>query len=285
MPGLSVRSAVFIGEGWTSTAYRVNDEVVFKFPKRGTEWGELDREIAFLSYARPLLTLPVVEHLHQVRTSAGAPFGYAVYRHLPGQGVDPETLSRRARSALAADLAGFLRGLHAMPRSPEIERILAQEDERVVSKQYQSVAEEKVVPHLSHSERRCLANLFGRYLEDLVDAAGPARILQADLSAEHVLLVHESVTGILDWGDVCLGDADYDFSYLYVDFGEAFVRDVALRYGHPDPDRLVRKARYFSVVDQIETIADAGVRALVGQDTVAWQRLRTLLNEAVASTE
>jgi aminoglycoside 2''-phosphotransferase len=285
VPGLAVRSAVFIGEGWTSTAYRVNDEVVFKFPKRLAEWEELDREIAFLAHARPFLTLPVVEHLHQVRTSAGAPFGYAVYRNLPGEAVDPAKLSERARSALAADLAGFMRALHDMTPSPETGQILTHEDARAVSKQYQRVAEEKVAPHLSDAEGRCLTDLFTRYLEDPFNFAGSPRILHADLSTQHVLHADESVTGILDWGDVCLGDPDYDFSYLHLQLGEAFVRDVALRYGHPDPDRMVRKACYFGMVDQIDTIVYGGDRAVAGDQTAAWQRLRALLHKVDAADE
>jgi aminoglycoside 2''-phosphotransferase len=283
VPGLAVRSAVFIGEGWTSTAYRVNDEVVFKFPKRSADWEELDREIAFLAYARPFLTLPVVEHLHQVRTSAGAPFGYAVYRGLPGRAVNPEELPGHARSALAADLGGFLRALHAMRPGPEIQRILPRDDERAVSMQYERVADQSVAPRLSDAERRCLSDLFRRYLDDPLNFAALPRILHADLSAQHVLYADGSVTGILDWGDICLGDPDYDFSYLYLELGEAFVREVAFRYGHPDPDRMARKARYFSVVDQIDTIVYGGERAVAGDQAAAWQRLCGLLRETHGS--
>jgi hypothetical protein len=32
--GLVVRSADFLGEGWNSRAYLVNNELVFRFPKR-----------------------------------------------------------------------------------------------------------------------------------------------------------------------------------------------------------------------------------------------------------
>lgn len=67
VPGLAVRSAILLGEGWSARVYRVNDELVFKFPKRSAEWEELDREITFLAYARPWLPVPVAEHLYQIR--------------------------------------------------------------------------------------------------------------------------------------------------------------------------------------------------------------------------
>ena len=276
IPELTIRSAIPIGEGWTAVAYRVNDELVFKFPKRREEWEELDREIAFLAYARPHLQLPVVEHLHRVRDSAGAPNGYVVYRHLPGRAVQPENLSERARSALAETLAGFLRALHDMKPGP-VASILSREDEQAVASRYWEDAEDKIAPRLSAAERRRLSDLFARHLRDPRNFAGPSCILHADLSVDHVLCVDQAVTGILDWGDVCLGDPDYDFAYVYEDLGEAFVREMALHYGHADPERLVRKARYFTVVDQIETIVHGGDRALSGDEAESWQRLRVLL--------
>jgi aminoglycoside 2''-phosphotransferase len=276
VPELTIQSATPIGEGWTAVAYRVNDELVFKFPKRPAEWEEMDREIAFLAYARPYLRLPVVEHLHRVRDSAAAPNGYVVYRHLPGRAVQPDNLSRRARAALAEVLAGFLRALHDMQPGP-VASILPRDDEHAVARQYWEDAEGKIAPQLSGAERLRLSDLFAGHLDDARNLAGPSCILHADLSVDHVLCVDQAVTGVLDWGDVCLGDPDYDFGYLYEDLGEAFVRDMALHYGHADPERLVRKARYFTVVDQIGTIVHGADRALPGDEAESWQRLRMLL--------
>jgi len=273
---IAVRSATPIGEGWTAVAYRVNDELVFKFPKRNKTWEELDREIAFLKYARPSLPLTVAEHLQRVRESDGAPHGYVVHRNIPGNAVEPRSLSPRARSAVARVLAGFLHALHEISPSA-LSSILPHEDEYRTVQQYQRDAEEHIAPHLSRAERRRLSDLIARHLRDPLNFAGQARMLHADLSADHVLLVDESVTGILDWGDVCFGDPDYDFGYLYDDFGEAFVREMAAHYGHEDPDRLVRKARYFSIADQIGTIVYGSGEALPGDVEESWRRLHALL--------
>ena len=280
VPGLRIRSVSRLGEGWTAVAYLVNEELVFKLLKRASEWQQMDAEIAFLAYARDHLPLPVPEHLYQVRDSSGAPNGYAVYRHLPGSEVKPSALSPRARASLAAELGTFLRALHDLPPGP-VEHLLPREDERAVAIEYWNGAKEAVAPRLSSAEARRLDEMFARHVEDAENFAGPPRILHADLSVDHILQVDDRITGIIDWEDVNLGDADYDFSYLYLyeGFGEAFVRDVARHYGHRDPDRLLEKAQYYTVVDQVGTILHGGDRALPGDEAASWVRLHQLLGD------
>jgi len=72
-------------------------------------------------------------------------------------------------------------------------------------------------------------------------------------------------------------DPDYDFMYLFLDFGQAFVKEVARRYGHPDLEQLGIKLRYFGLVDQIDTILYGEGQALEGQTDTAWRRLKQLL--------
>jgi len=279
VPGLSVDSAKLIGEGWTARAYRVNDELVFKFPKRATDWDELDREIAFLAYARPLLPSPVAEHLFQIRKSLGAPHGYGVYRNLPGEAVRVSELSDAARAGLAASLARFLRSLHGLRVGAEMESVLRTAEERMVSEHRLSEAQEKVAPGLTVQERRCLAHLLDRYREAAGDFSEESRIIHADFSAQHILYAEGALTGILDWGEVSFGDPDYDFCYLYGEFGEAFVREVASQYGHPDVDGLVRKAHFYWLVDQIDAIAYGSGRAPAGDEEAAWRQLRAILHQ------
>src|SRR6185503_5502285 len=142
--------------------------------------------------------------------------------------------------------------------------VLSQEDERENARQYQRDAEAYIAPQLPTADWARVSDAIAAHVGDPRNFANAPRVLHADLSAEHVLWDGRHVTGILDWGDVCLGDPDYDFSYLYQDFGEDFVREMALEYGHQDPDRLVSKSRYFTIVDQIGTIVHGAAEALPG---------------------
>src|SRR5215471_6354744 len=67
--------------------------------------------------------------------------------------------------------------------------------------------------------------------------------------------------------------ADYDFSSLFLDFGDAFALEIAARYGHANIAQLRAKLRYFEIEDFIDTIVHGREHALEGQREMAWRRL------------
>ena len=266
-----------LGEGWSCVAYRVGD-LTFRFPKRERVWTDLDREVRFLGIARPTLPLPVPEVVHAARQSAGAPFGYVVTRFITGTPVDPAALRVTDHFRLPQLLGGFLKVLHGMDTAAFA--FLPHEDERENVLEHQRAARSVIASQLSASVASRLERIIADHLGDEANFACEPRVLHADLSAEHILRHQGRISAILDWGDVSLGDPDYDFSYLYNDFGAAFVRAIAVDYGHPDVERLLRKCHYFAIADQIGTIAFGKDEALPGHVEAAWERLRELLSDS-----
>jgi aminoglycoside 2''-phosphotransferase len=275
--GLSVRSARFLGEGWNSRAYLVNDELVFRFPKRPEHWEELEREIAFLAFAADDLPLAVPRYIQVAPDSPAAAYGYAVYRYLRGHAMDANALSREQLAAAADAIAAFLQALHNLQPSPEVGSLLPLEDARMVAEGHLVQAESEIAPKLLPEEAEALRKQFDTYLSTPANFLFRPAVLHADLSRDHVLVEDGSVAAVIDFGDVCWGDPDYDFMYLLIDFGQAFVREVAGRYGHPDLEQLMVKLRYFDLVDQIGTILHGAGLALEGQEDAAWCRMKQLL--------
>ncbi len=275
--GLSVRSATLLGEGWCSHAYLVNDELVFRFPKRPTQWPELDREIAFLAWAADALPLAVPRYRRAAPDSPAAPNGYAVYGYLPGRAIDVDALTPARRSAAAQRVAGFLRALHGLRPGADVASLLPREDARLVTEECLARVEREIVPNLDAVEARAVREAFATYLGTPDNFSFQPVVLHADFSRDHLLADNEAVVAVLDFGDVNWGDRDYDFHYLFLDFGEAFAMDVAARYGHPDLEHLLSKVRYFALADQIGTILEDPGRPLEGQVAAAWGRVRQLL--------
>ena len=281
--GVQVRSTHCIGEGWNSRAFLVNDELVFRLPKSAAHSPELEREMQFLAWAADLLPLDVPRYEHAMAHSPACPNGYAVYRYLPGQTMDIHAMSSRSRTEAAEGLATFLRTLHALQPSDQLRALLPRDDPHRIAEECLTQVERKIARALAPAEARAIRRLSDAYLNTRDNFTFEPVVLHADFSRDHLLSRESLVVGVIDFGDVNWGDADYDFHYLFMEFGDAFATEVARRYGHPDPLDLVDKLRYFSVWDQAETILDGGARSLPGQVERAWHRLRELL-EPIART-
>jgi aminoglycoside 2''-phosphotransferase len=126
-------------------------------------------------------------------------------------------------------------------------------------------------------EANALVKQFEIYLSAPENFLFQSVVLHADLSRDHILMENDSVVAVIDFGDVNWGDPDYDFMYLFVDFGQAFAEEVARSYGHQDLERLMSKLLYFGLIDQIGTILDGVGLALKGQEDLAWLRLKQFL--------
>ena len=109
--GLSIHSVVFLGEGWNTSAFLLNDELVFRCPRRADVWTEIDVEMQFLGDAGVKLPLRVPRYLAALPTSDAAPRGYAIYRYVPGSPLRLDTLSARQKTAAAEAIARMRAGL------------------------------------------------------------------------------------------------------------------------------------------------------------------------------
>lgn len=273
-PELQIQTVSFLGEGWTSHAFLVNESLVFRFPKRPEVWPELEREIAFMAAAADLLPLPVPRYSRAVRTSDAAAHGYAVYAHVPGRALDLLGMSRDERIEAAETVAMFLQVLHGLHACESIRLHLPHDDECAGAVALRRLAEHAVLPRLSTAEARRLLDRFDCYVDNEANFAFEPVVIHADLCADHILVDKRLVTGIIDFSDVSLGDPDYDFASLVIDVGKEFAVEVAKGYGHSDLDLLLAKLRYFEVADHVDTIVNGEGWALPGQREAAWQRLR-----------
>src|SRR3954453_8928633 len=104
-----------LGEGGDYTAFRVDDDYVFRFPRRAVVLPGMEREIATL----PRLSLPVALPAAQFVGEPGRGFPWRFFgaRYIPGD--EPLGVTEEIRGRVSLDLARALRALHAHdPRAP-----------------------------------------------------------------------------------------------------------------------------------------------------------------------
>jgi aminoglycoside 2''-phosphotransferase len=75
-------------------------------------------------------------------------------------------------------------------------------------------------------------------------------LIHGDLAPEHILCNPEagSITGVIDWGDACLGDPALDFAGLFSLGGEKLVDRVLAYYPRPLDETFRRRVRFYHTI-------------------------------------
>jgi aminoglycoside phosphotransferase (APT) family kinase protein len=238
-PELAPAQLAQLGIGWDNAAFLVNRLLVFRFPRRTVAAKLLDREIRILPLLAPQLPLPISSPIYAGEHTATFPYRFAGYPLLPGRTADRQFGSDGERAALAPDLARFLRALHRVPID-EATRAWAPPDD---------FARTDIQRHAPKAKERLIANPAGLADGDIqiliarLDALAATYVppsttcwVHGDLYARHLVLNQAGgLAGVIDWGDVHIGDPAADlsivFSFLPVAARRIF-RDI---YGAVDP--------------------------------------------------
>lgn len=243
-PGIAADRVELLGEGWDNIVYRVDDDWVFRFPRRQMGADLVAVECPVLQRIGRSLSLPVPVPEHVCGPVAGYPWPYAGHRYLAGESACRRSLSDDVRMASAAMLGRFLCALHATDAARlegtgvpgdvlgrmNLEKRLPQASERLDKLHGLGLVKDR---------KRWLP-----MMEGLVPHDGPVRLAHGDLYTCH-LLVDEAgrISAVIDWGDVHFGDPAVDlliaFSFLPAEGRDAFWKE----YGAVDePAR--RRARF-----------------------------------------
>ncbi len=272
-PEVKVRELSFLGAGWDSVTVLVNGELVFRFPQRDDVARTLEVERCLLPRLAALLPLPIPHFDLVGGPFPGYPWHFVGYHALPGRPMAELPAACVHPDQVGPALGPFLRALHDAPVELA-ERCGAPcytPDSWV--EHHWRLAQE-ILPLVERSlgatRARRFLDLWEAYRRDPRYRQFTPAIVHADLNPDHVLLdpATGEVTGIIDFGDVCVGDPAIDFAGLPDDIVEAMLAT----YGRHDPTLLYRRqaliraiplhAVHFGATFGDEAIVSAGLDEL-----------------------
>jgi aminoglycoside phosphotransferase (APT) family kinase protein len=274
-PELRLDTIRLLGEGWDSTAWLVDEEWVFRFPRRAVVVPGFRREVAVVPRLAPTLPLPVPVAVHLGEPSAEFGWPFAGSRLVPGRELGDAAPDDRARVRHGRALGRFLRVLHAVdPASVTVAGELLPIDANgradMLDRATRAARQVAVLARLG------LWRAPAGLAPELERARGldPPRALaiaHGDLHLRHVLVGEDGeLSGVIDWIDVCRADPAIDlplyWGYLSPAAREAFGEE----YGPIGADGLLR-ARVLAVFlwgILAEYARDVGMEAL-GREAVA----------------
>jgi aminoglycoside 2''-phosphotransferase len=256
LTAVRAQSIVELGRGTDSVAYLVDGEWVFRFPAVPDAQATLRREMTLLPHLRAALALRVPFFEHVGRREDGALL-FVGYRVVSGVSLSAERfdgLGRDAQEAALAALAGFLQALHGVSLDLARRAGVVEERGKGAYNREQRHLHRRLARLLSPAEVARLDGVFERYERDHAPLRRAPVLLHADLKPDHVIYDRAAarVAGVLDWGDVCLGDPDFDLAVISMFFGERFLVRLLDHLPDRDPAVVLAKARFFTTVRWIQ---------------------------------
>jgi aminoglycoside phosphotransferase (APT) family kinase protein len=278
-PELSPAHVAYLGEGCDSSAFEVNRQWVFRFPKRADVAQQLAVESRILPVLAEQSPLPLPIFCFHGRPSAAHPYHFVGYQKLPGVAAIQLDGRTMPITSWAPTMGRFLSWLHQFP---------------VGRAEALGVPSEDVAALIDEVRRDALDDF--ELLYDVIEAApfeewraffaaecqppGPVDsgsvLVHRDLASEHVLFdpARQEVTGILDWSDIAISDRAVDLAGFFHWGGRPCIDAVLSVYEGPVDEGVLARARFLAACRGVGDVAfglktrrqeylKAGFRALV----------------------
>jgi aminoglycoside 2''-phosphotransferase len=252
-PTLSVRSVVFLAEGWGSTAWEVNGDYVFRFPKRPEIAPGLLKEVRILPVLAGTLPLRIPQFEYVWRGGAQHEGLVVGYPKIPGVPMGTKHLAFAGAVKLSRQLGEFLTALHSFPAQRAVALGVPQRSPAQWRRHYDTfygTVRQRVFPLLGTQERRRNAEMWEGFLENEANFRFTPVLIHADLSGEHILFdpANRSISGIIDWEDATVGDPALDFTGLLGDYGRNLTLQVLASYDGAADEGIVSRARFYDAI-------------------------------------
>lgn len=241
-----------IGVGDFSFAFRLGADVV-RVARHAEAAAALHREVCVLSRIADRLPVRVPQPTYH-RPDTCPPF--TVHVEVTGEVLTRDAwlaMARPARERSAADLAAFLKALHAIPTSIGTDCGLARLDGAGLARALRREISPTFRTAFDDATLRRLDAVLAELTSPSSARRHPAALLHCDIAPGHILYDPASgrLTGVIDFGDVALGPPARDFIFIYEDFGTELLAGVTRHYAGDDAEGFLAEVRQWYLLEAV----------------------------------
>lgn len=259
-PRLEFSQPVLNERGEDHYALILDHRYVFRFPRHDNHPTGLRLELAVLDALRGRCALPVPDYRYV------APGGdFAGYEMIDGVELTPDrfaALSRAAQETVLDQIAGFLSAIHGLAPDQVTARLgagLEPWPNAGTPKDAASDGRARRLPSIARAMPELASLVDGFYGRLALRPPAAQRLTHSDVTLDHLLLAPsgERLAGVIDFGDVELGDPAYDFTYLW-SYGDWAPGHVFDRYALKDREPgLLERSRWHFARYRISRLGEA----------------------------
>ncbi|MFW6283169.1 MAG: aminoglycoside phosphotransferase family protein [Minisyncoccales bacterium] len=246
-----IKSWTYHNDGFDSYVYSINDEWIFKIPKRDEVWESLKREKDFLDYFFEISpsNVPNFEF-----------FGERIvgYKKISGKKLANEffeSLDEVEQNLIVNQFGIFLKTLHSsrcQKQTPsEYRNFFNKEGFISLATKIQKI----IIPKVSKNIQNNINDFLQKFQKNERNFQNQQGSVHADLYANNVLWdTNKKKLGVIDFGDVAKSAVVKDFTLLLADYcnseNDLLLKNLLKVYSSQDHD-LFRKVKEFSKLEKL----------------------------------
>lgn len=220
-------------DGWDFVVIVADNCRAFRFPRREDYAKKLPIEASFLELFADKSPVRIPKLKYQKDEISG--ISYVTYDFIPGVRFGKsisQNFSKVELSAVAKQLGVFLTAVHSFSVEKAKQLGVQQVDSLDAWQKRLAKIKREVFPRISEYEQKWTVKLFEIFLEVIMKTSIKPVVIHSDIMPEHIIVDPEThkLSGIIDFGDIEVGDPAYDFTFL-ADYGDDFLTESYRNYG------------------------------------------------------
>lgn len=238
---LKVSTIELLGEGFDNVAYIINKEFVFRFPRRELGVTCMQNEIALLPYIAKYVSFPFSYPQFVGKPSTLYPYAFAGYKMLKGNSLSDFNAEPITDINFARTLASWLKELHSVQVLDEHYKLdLGDQSWRFDVKQRIEKCKASIDKYESYFldagfKKQDLLNILEKLSRLNFADIQKTSYIHGDLYSRHIVVDNNlKPTGIIDWGDIHIGNPGIDLSVGYMIFDKTVLEVFLNEYGNID---------------------------------------------------
>ncbi len=215
----AVHTIFLLDSGWDNEVYCVNNEFIFRFPRRECGVSCMKNEIALTSYVHAQVSFPLSAAQWIGQPTDQYPYAYAGYPMLLGKPLCEATNALIDNEQFAIILATWLKELHHIPvRAEHIQAVKGNFEWKVDVPHRTLRCQENLQQYLFYFAE---AGFNKNTLLELIEYMGQwhfesvqRSFVHGDLYSRHIMVNPDTLlpNGLIDWGDMHIGHPAIDLS-------------------------------------------------------------------------
>jgi len=217
--------------GWDNRTFRLGEKMLVRIPSAEAYATQVEREQRWLLRFAPNLPLPIPTPLAMGKPALGYPWCWSVYSWLDGEQAHPQRLNNL--SIFARELGGFLCSLQSVDATGGPLSGPHNFHRGGSLSVYEGQTKQSIAMLGARVDGKAVARIWDAALKTAWN--GPPVWVHGDISAGNLLVREGRLCGVIDFGQLCLGDPACDlamaWTFLDGDSRETFRATLSLDAG------------------------------------------------------